>query len=131
MASDIRRYDLPADHPFTPGELRSITMPIREEQTDGTFDPAASFAAYDNWQFWCMKSSSHKCKSYAELDTAAIFKCAVSDGITVLTPPNLNIEISAAKSALVTVTTAIAYEFWADYNGEPTRLAYGLFPWVN
>lgn len=128
---DIRRYDLPDTHPFTPGEQGDLTIKVREEQADQTLPYASNFANYSNWQFWVLKTGDLKLKTYAEMDAAAIFKCESGDGLTVATPPNISLIFSAAKTSLVVVTQSIWYEFWADYGGQPKRLAYGLMPWVN
>lgn len=130
---DIRRYDLPKDHPFTPGEYGNLTIKVREEQSDGTLPYATDFSSYTNWQFWVLKTGDLKLKTYAEMDAAKIFKCAStgSDGITPATAPDIDVIMSVAKTSLVVVTQSIWYEFWADYGGQPKRLAYGLMPWVN
>lgn len=132
---DIRRFDFPKDHPRTPGEAFTFTEVVREEDSAGAFTPPANWDDYDanGFRFWMLSSSNHKATTDAELDTACIFKCKEvgADGIVRGSVPNVDITVSAAKSVLVKVTDSIWYEFWGMYQGQSTRLAYGLFPWVD
>lgn len=129
--TDARRYDIPTTKAVTPGEVWDFTVTVQEEQSDGTYDPAASFASYDEWAFYVFRDLADAGATSTERAARALVSLAESSGITVGTPPEVTISATAAQTANVPPGSTRAYELWAEINGSAKRVAYGTIPVVH
>lgn len=123
---DDRRFDFPDTDYFVPGEVWTIVETIRERQSDGTFDPAASFTTYSGWEFYVFLSEKHSVGPTAALLTRdALLSLTEGSGITEGTPPEVTIQATATQTAAVPGGGRRWYELWAVVNSERKRLANG------
>lgn len=121
---DPRRDDIPMSKAVTPGETWDFDVTVQEEQSDGTYDPAASFTAYDDWAFYILESLG-----IDRLATAGVYvSLAVSSGITVGSAPSITVQATATQTRAVPAGVTRAYELWATISGSTKRLAYGTLP---
>lgn len=131
MSDDPRRYDFPEEDAFTRGEVWDIEISVREKQEDGTYDPAASFAAYSDWEFYVFpglersKTNEPIGPSQANRQRDALFYLTVGAGLTVGTPPEITLQASIAQSSLVPAGWR-GYHLWAKVNSNWKRLAHGV-----
>lgn len=124
---DPRRDDIPMSKAVTPGETWDFDVTVQEEQSDGTYDPASSFASYDDWAFYILEGIG-----IDRNGTAGVYVALTEgEGITVGSAPSVTAQATAAETTAVRPGTTRAYELWATVSGSTKRLAYGTIPVVH
>lgn len=120
---DVRRYDFPKTDALTPGEHKTLRFTARERLPNGTWQPISSFASFSNIEFYLLDKAADAGATMTERRARSIFYVTQAS-MNVSTPPLIDVPLQAADTAKVR-TGARWYELWADYLGNPTRLAYG------
>jgi len=126
VTKDVRRYDFPETDPIVPGEGKILRFTVRERTGPNTWVNASSFAQYANTTFFLMDKAADAGTTDAERKAKSVFWASATPG----TPPYMDVILSPAQTALVR-TGARWYELWTDYDGVPTRLAYGHISFVD
>ncbi len=129
MPDDLRRSDISRARAATPGEDYVISFTVREEQADGSFIQAVSFAGYSDWALYVFDDLRDAGASAVARGSAAIYTLSGSN-FDVTTAPN------AVATAAGSVTALVApgdrgYELWATANSLTKRLAYGTLPFAH
>lgn len=131
MSTDPRRYDIPITKAVTPGEGWPFDVTVTEEQSDGTYDDASSFSAYDDWAFYVFESLATAGGTAAQRAAKAYFALTEGSGITLGTPPAVTVVATGDQTANVPPGTTRGWELWATVNDIPKRLRYGTIPIVH
>lgn len=131
MPDDLRRFDIPRTKAPTPGEDFTIDFTVREEQADGSFVNATSFASYSDWKFYVFDDLRDAGGTAAERGSAAIYsRTDGGNGIAEGTPPAVSVTSPGSLSAQVTPGER-GYELWATAGAATKRVAYGTIPFVH
>ncbi len=120
---DVRRYDFPKSDALTPGEYKTLRFTARERLPNGTWQPITSFSNFSNIEFYLMDKGGDAGSTQAERRARSVFYVQQS-AMTISAPPLIDVPLPAVDTAKVR-PGARWYELWADYLGNPTRLAYG------